>query len=123
MLVCTVRRDKNMPRAMSRVESPLATRAAILTSVGVRACESVLLARRPVREVGGYPGLVQVVGLTARLGGRNRALVIREPEMRQHAPDRLLVTVRAAQLLVDDLVRRQPELVVQLAPAGLALGE
>ena len=35
MWVCTVRRDKNMPRAISEVESPLATRAAILTSVGV----------------------------------------------------------------------------------------
>jgi hypothetical protein len=49
-----------------------------------------------VREEGGYPGLVQVVGLTARLGGRDRALVIRESEMSQHAADRLLVTIWAA---------------------------
>src|SRR6185437_15154768 len=90
---------------------------------GPVARQSVLLAGRPVREVGGYPGLVQVVGLTARLGGRDRALVIRESEMSQHAPDRWLVTIWAAQLLVDDLVGRQPELVVQLAPAGLALGD
>ena len=39
MYVCTVRRDKNMPRAMSDVESPLATSAAILTSVGVSASQ------------------------------------------------------------------------------------
>ena len=37
MSVCTVRLDKNMPRAISDVESPRATRAAILTSVGVSA--------------------------------------------------------------------------------------
>jgi hypothetical protein len=39
MWVCTVRRDKNMPRAMSDVESPLATRPAILSSVGVSASQ------------------------------------------------------------------------------------
>ena len=39
MWVCTVRRDKNMPRAMSDVDSPPATRAAILTSVGVSASQ------------------------------------------------------------------------------------
>ena len=83
----------------------------------------MLLAGRPVREVGGHPRLVQVVGLTARLGGRDRALVIRESEMSQHGPDRLLVTIWAAQLLVDDLLGRQPELVIQLAPASLALGD
>src|SRR5262245_53649364 len=88
-----------------------------------RARQSVLVAGCPVREVGGYPGLVQVAGLTARLGGRDRALVIREPEMSQHAPDRWLVTSWAAQLFVDDLVGRQPEFAVQLAPAGLTLGD
>jgi hypothetical protein len=39
MYVCTVRRDMNMPRAMSDVESPLATSAATLTSVGVSASQ------------------------------------------------------------------------------------
>jgi hypothetical protein len=34
-----VRRDKNMPLAMSDVESPLATRAAIFSSVGVSASQ------------------------------------------------------------------------------------
>ena len=37
MQVCTVRRDKNMPLAMSDVESPPATKAALLTSVSVSA--------------------------------------------------------------------------------------
>jgi hypothetical protein len=43
--------------------------------------------------------------------------------MSQHAADRLRVTIWGAQLLVDDLVGRQPQLAVQLAPAGLALGD
>ena len=49
MWVCTVRRDKNMPRAMSDVESPRATRAATLTSVGVSASqpEAARCPRRP----------------------------------------------------------------------------
>ena len=34
-----MRRDKNMPLAMSGVESPLATRAAIFSSVGVSASQ------------------------------------------------------------------------------------
>jgi hypothetical protein len=34
-----VRRDKNMPRAISDVELPLATRAAIFSSVGVSASQ------------------------------------------------------------------------------------
>jgi hypothetical protein len=36
-----VRRDKNMPLAMSDVESPLAIRAAIFSSVGVSAFQPV----------------------------------------------------------------------------------
>jgi hypothetical protein len=37
MWVCTVRRDKNMPWRCPDVESPLATKTAILTSVSVSA--------------------------------------------------------------------------------------
>jgi hypothetical protein len=61
------------------LESPI--RVGLPRGPGPVARDSVLLAGRLVREVGGYPGLVQVVGLTARLGGRDRALVIRESEM------------------------------------------
>src|SRR5215472_15911379 len=97
---------------VSRAGLPLDTATAWLTPPLGVSWLLLLMAGCPVREVGGYPGLVQVVGLTARLGGRDRALVIRESEMSQHAPDRLLVTIWAAQLLVEDLVGRQPELVV-----------
>ena len=49
MWVCTVRRDKNVPLAMSDVDAPPATRTAILISVGVSASQpqTARCSRRP----------------------------------------------------------------------------
>ncbi len=49
MWVCTVRRDRNMPRAMSGVAAPPATMVATLTSVGVSASQPEV-ARGPRRR-------------------------------------------------------------------------
>src|SRR5579859_4197820 len=48
MWVCTVRRERNMPRAMSGVDAPPVTMVAILSSVGVSAVQPEV-ARTPRR--------------------------------------------------------------------------